>query len=211
MRRIHPMFLLTLLLATTHASAADDTCSYSTYQWNTQTRQAVNHQQIRKLRSELSNAEIDATTGCTVCNEDQMEFEFPGLRPFKACKKLADNIRKIVTELQQQQAALIDIVGYRVGMTRGEPDKSGNRTGFSNHSFGVALDINTEQNGLYDNCYQFGPGCRLIKGGPWNPQQPTSLTVESPIVLTFKKYGFKWGGEIAGKQKDFMHFSPSGY
>ncbi len=23
--------------------------------------------------------------------------------------------------------------------------------------------------------------------------------------------GFKWGGEIAGKQKDFMHFSLTGY
>ena len=27
----------------------------------------------------------------------------------------------------------------------------------------------------------------------------------------FKEAGFRWGGEIEGQQKDFMHFSPSGY
>ena len=120
-------------------------------------------------------------------------------------------VEKIIAELQRQHAPLKDVVGYRVGMTRGNPDKHGNRTGFSNHSFGVALDINTDHNGLYENCFKVSSACRLIKGGRWDPKQEESLTADSLIVRTFKQNGFKWGGEIAGQQKDFMHFSPTGY
>jgi hypothetical protein len=73
------------------------------------------------------------------------------------------------------------------------------------------VDINTNQNGLYENCVSFNSSCRLIKGGAWNPNQQLSLTSDSIIVQEFKRNGFKWGGEIAGQQKDFMHFSPTGY
>ncbi len=193
------------------AAVADERCTYNNYKWNVHKRQAVAHQRIDKLRSELSAAERDAATGCTVCEEDQVELNLTGLRPFKVCKYLASRFRAALQDLQAQQAPVLDIVGYRVGMTRGDIDSHGNRTGFSNHSFGIALDINTEQNGLYDNCYQFGPQCRLIKGGHWDPKQASSLTAESLIVRTFKRHGFLWGGDIAGKQKDFMHISPSGY
>jgi hypothetical protein len=193
------------------AATADPLCTYSTYKWNIHTRTAVGLHKVSKPYGELTAAEKDNGTGCTVCEEDQVELSFPGLRPFKVCKRLAPDIEKIVNELQLQHAPVRDVVGYRVGMTRGNPDSAGNRTGFSNHSFGVALDINTAQNGLYENCFKFGPGCRLIKGGPWKPEQDLSLTGDSLIVRAFKKNGFKWGGEIAGQQKDFMHFSPTGY
>ena len=96
-------------------------------------------------------------------------------------------------------------------MTKGNIDSLGNRTQFSNHSFGVAIDINEEQNGLYDHCVSFGPACRLRRGGIWKPDQVGSLTPDSPIVEGLKGMGLKWGGQIEGDQKDFMHFSPSGY
>ena len=104
------------------------------------------------------------------------------------------------------------VVGYRVGRTRGGVDAQGNRTGFSNHSYGVAIDINTEHNGLYINCVEFGPQCQLSRGGSWRPlQDPYSLLKDGQIVKMFKRTGFKWGGEIKGQQKDFMHFSLTGY
>jgi hypothetical protein len=96
-------------------------------------------------------------------------------------------------------------------MTKGPVDSAGNRTRFSYHSYGIALDINEDHNGLYENCVRFGPRCRLRRGGQWDPRQPLSLTQDHPLVRALKRMGFKWGGEIAGKQKDFMHFSPYGY
>jgi len=191
--------------------AVANTCSYTTYQWNTKTRKAENYQRVVKPRSDLTASEVDSATGCSVCEEDQIELRFSGLPPFKLCKYLAAKATHIVEHLQRRNAVLLDVVGYRVGMTRGAIDANGLRTEFSNHSFGVALDINTEQNGLYDNCLSFGPSCRLIKGGAWSAKDPRSLTADSDVVRVFKENGFLWGGEIAGKQKDFMHFSPSGY
>jgi hypothetical protein len=95
--------------------------------------------------------------------------------------------------------------------SRGAADGNGNRIGFSNHSFGTAIDINPEQNGLYDNCITFGPQCRLLRGGEWRPGTPGTLDKNGDIVTLFKQAGFQWGGEIVGKQKDFMHFSLTGY
>lgn len=193
------------------ALGSDHQCTYFTYKWNVRDRKAVERHKIVKPLSELTATEIDNQTGCTVCEEDQVTLTFVGLRPFKVCKVIAPHVQAIITALQRKQAPLLDVVGYRVGMTRGEIDSKGNRTGFSNHSFGVALDVNTNQNGLYENCIRFNSTCRLIKGGQWNSYQEFSLTKDSMIVQEFKRNGFHWGGEIVGQQKDFMHFSPTGY
>jgi hypothetical protein len=193
------------------AYGVEQQCTYSTYKWNVRDRKAVDQRKIVKPLSELTAAEIDSQTGCTVCEEDQVTLAFVGLRPFRVCKLVSLRVQAIIASLQRMQAPLLDVVGYRVGMTRGEIDSEGNRTGFSNHSFGVALDINTDQNGLYENCVSFDSSCRLVKGGSWNSNQQFSLTEESVIVQEFKKNNFHWGGEIIGQQKDFMHFSPSGY
>lgn len=106
---------------------------------------------------------------------------------------------------------VLEITAYRPGRTRNPLDVDGNRTGFSNHAYGAAVDINRAMNGLYDNCVQFGPECRLIQGGHWIPGNPGVLDRNTPIVRGMMEAGFRWGGEIAGKQKDFMHFSFTGY
>ena len=198
------------------AHGGEQQCTYSTYQWNVLDRKAVELRKIVKPFSELTAAEKDSKTGCSVCEEDQVTLTFAGLRAFKVCKFIAPRVQTTIASLQRRQAPLLDVVGYRVGMTRGEIDRAGNRTVFSNHSFGVALDINTNHNGLYENCVSFNSACRLIKGGHWRPKsgdakQAYSLTRDSMIVQEFKRNGFLWGGEIAGQQKDFMHFSPTGY
>ncbi len=207
-----PMFILWSILSFSgEASGSDEKCTYITYQWNVRDQKAVRHLKIVKPYSELSVTEKDNRTGCSVCEEDQVTLTFYGLRPVRVCKFIAPQVRAIFDALQRKHAPLLDVVGYRVGMTRGEIDSDGNRTGFSNHSFGVALDVNTDQNGLYENCASFNSSCRLIKGGKWDSTQEFSLTKESMIVQEFEQSGFHWGGEIVGQQKDFMHFSPSGY
>jgi hypothetical protein len=197
--------------ANAYAGGDPETCTYKTYKWNVQLRQAVEVETVRHPYSELRPDEIDPATGCTVCEEDQQTMYVPPLAPFSVCKRLAPHIRVLLEELVWAGEPLYEIEGYRVGKTRGDPDGNGNRTKFSNHSYGIAIDINPQQNGLYDRCLSFGPHCRLIRGGPWRPGQPGSLTGDCTIVKAMKTAGFRWGGEIRGKQKDFMHFSPSGY
>lgn len=203
------VFVLVAMPATAQAESA--TCSYDTYKWNVYQRQAVARQRVQHSYSKLANNERDEATGCTVCEEDQQWIALPGLQPFRMCRRLAYEVEPVLIKLVEQGEPIHKIVGYRVGMTRGGIDAQGNRTRFSNHSFGIAIDINDEQNGLYDRCINFGPQCRLIKGGPWIPGQPGSLESSSTIVRELSQAGLHWGGRIAGKQKDFMHFSPSGY
>ncbi|MBE9541006.1 MAG: M15 family metallopeptidase [Proteobacteria bacterium] len=189
----------------------EDTCTYRTYKWNVNLKKAVEYRTVRHSYSELREDEIDNATGCTVCEEDQKWIDIYPLDQFRICNKIAGPVREALSEIIRTGEPIYDIAGYRVGMTRGEIDKDGNRTQFSNHSFGIAFDINSEQNGLYDHCVEFGPHCRLMRGGHWIPEKPGSLTLDSVTVNILKSAGFSWGGEIKGKQKDFMHFSPSGY
>lgn len=146
-----------------------------------------------------------------MCEEDQELVEVPGLKPFRMCRKLAPDVRAALTELAAAGEDVFEVEGYRPGRTKNPLDKDGNRLGFSNHAYGAALDINRSRNGLYDKCFRFGPGCRLLQGGRWRPGQKGALESGSAIVRAIKEAGFKWGGEIEGWQKDFMHFSLSGY
>ncbi len=164
--------LLTLTASTATVAAEPAACTYSTYRWNTFERRAVQFETVQHPYSELQADEIHPETGCTVCREDQEEVSLPGVPPFRICRHMAPDVGRVLGDLIARGEPITEVVGYRVGRTRGEPDAQGNRTGFSNHSFGIAIDVNPEQNGLYDQCETFGPQCR---------------------------------------QKDFMHFSPSGY
>lgn len=205
------ILLAVILFSAASPNNAGQLCTYNTYSWNTVAKKSVDHALVSKDYAELTASEVDAYTGCSVCEQDQLTIRIAPLKPFKVCRKIAARLVPVVQRLIDQDEPLLEITGYRVGRTRGETDAAGNRTEFSNHSFGIALDINPEWNGLYDNCVEFGASCRLIRGGPWNPQQNTSLGADSEIVVAIESIGLKWGGEIPGRQKDFMHFSPSGY
>jgi len=186
-------------------------CSYEMQIWNVNQKSSIGTKKINHPYTELSSDEQDPATGCTVCSEDQERISIPPLQPFSVCVKLAPKVRSILGDMVRNGAMINTVVGYHVIKSRGPIDGNGNRTGFSNHSFGTAVDINPELNGLYDNCISFGPECRLIRGGEWCPGTPGTLDKNGDIVSLFMDAGFKWGGEIAGKQKDFMHFSLTGY
>ena len=146
-----------------------------------------------------------------VCLEDQKLLKVGNIKPFYVCSKIADRVQDRLEHLLETGEPVLEVVAYRPGRTKNPLDSDGNRTGFSNHAFGSAVDINRAKNGLYDSCSQFGPSCRLIQGGAWQPGSRGALSSDSAIVISMKEAGFKWGGEIAGNQKDFMHFSLSGY
>lgn len=209
------MALLALLLAAPAALPAGEpaakTCSYEVYNWNTRLKRPVNFAKVSRPYAALKAEEKDPASGCTVCLEDQELVDVAGIKPFLVCARIAPSVREALRELLAAGETILEVEGYRPGRTKNPLDRDGNRLGFSNHAYGAALDINRSKNGLYDNCASFGPGCRLLQGGAWKPGSKGSITKEGAVVRVLRAKGFKWGGEIAGRQKDFMHFSASGY
>ena len=205
--------VLVLILSFTGARECfgGGTCTYTTYTWNTRLGRAVDYRTVVKPRSELTDEEVHRETGCTVCEEDMVWISVEGVEPVQVCSALAPALEAALVTAAEAGEHILNLVGRRVGRTKGPADEDGNRTKFSFHSYGIALDVNPDRNGLYTDCYTFGPQCRLLKGGRWREDQPGSITDDSVLVLEMKARGFGWGGEIQGRQKDFMHFSPSGY
>jgi hypothetical protein len=186
-------------------------CSYIIQIWNVHEKRSLISKKVEHAYALLRPEEIDQRTGCTVCSEDQEQIEIAPLPAFSVCRMIAPQVRGSLERLLRDNAAISSVTGYHVVKSRGPLDASGNRTQLSNHSFGTAIDINPEQNGLYDNCITFGPSCRLLRGGAWSPGSLGSIEKNGDIVRMLKSAGFRWGGEIAGRQKDFMHFSLTGY
>ncbi len=185
-------------------------CHYEYGIWNVHQKKIVRRIPVKKLRSQLKKEER-GPLGCTPCREDQVTIKLSNGLSVQLCKKIALPVKDALERTLARGAIIESVQGYRASMSRGPVDERGNRTQLSNHAFGTAIDINRANNGLYDRCFELGPSCRLIQGGPWNPQNPLSLTPNHPAVISFKELGFRWGGEIQGKQKDLMHFSPTGY
>lgn len=197
-----------LLLAETET--VPQTCTYDVYNWNIHKKTGVNFKKVSHPYSALTAEEKDVN-GCTVCMEDQQLIELKGVAPFYACRKIAPKLKAVLETLLAEGEPVLEITGYRAGKTKNPLDAQGNRNGFSNHAYGAAVDINRAKNGLYDRCQKFGPSCRLLQGGAWKAGAQGALGKDTKIVKALQAAGFKWGGEIEGNQKDFMHFSPSGY
>ncbi len=198
-------------IAGAETASVPRSCTYEVYNWNIYKKRAVNIESVKHPYSELTAEEKDPETGCTVCLEDQKLLKVGNIEPFYICGKIADKVQASLERLLTEGEPVLEVTAYRPGRTKNPLDKKGNRTGFSNHAYGSAVDINRSKNGLYDRCSKFGPACRLIQGGVWKPGAKGALSKDSPIVRGMREAGFKWGGEIEGVQKDFMHFSPSGY
>ena len=186
---------------------AAGTCSYSTWVWDTKTKRSVNHARIVKPYYQVTPEERAQQTNCTVCEEDQEAIQVEGHPPIYICRDYAEAIRRALNSIRAAGFPIRSLEGYRVGRSKGPADKNGLRTQFSNHSYGTALDINAEQNGLYTDCFEFSAKCQLLRGGPWRPEQPGTLTKDSVVYRAFRQAGWKWGGELVGRQKDFMHLS----
>ncbi len=226
------MIALFIALATAAATppvpttAADGTatCSYHTYQWSVERRRAEKGQAISKPYSQVVADERDPSDPrCSVCRQDQALVEpaklgLPGVPAFLACAAHVADLRAALENVAKDgKFKVIDIVGYRVGRTRGAV-VAGLRTEWSNHSFGAAIDVNARHNGLYDGCDVIEvtgktiAGCHLRVGGGWDPdKRPASTVTKATSIYREITRFWKWGGEIRGAIRDTMHFSPTGY
>ena len=103
--------------------------------------------------------------------------------------KLANLVKKMFEEIYNDPShPVIDVIGgFR------SPD------GYPGHPFGVAIDINPDQNpmpGSYGSMANYKPGV-----------DARSMDNNHPIVKIIRdKYGWAWGGDFSGT-KDYMHFS----
>ncbi|HBP64994.1 MAG TPA: cell wall-binding protein [Desulfosporosinus sp.] len=74
--------------------------------------------------------------------------------------------------------------------------------GTSEHNWGLAIDINPNEN------YMINSAGVIVAGSFWNPgNNPYSIPEKGDVVTTFNKYGFTWGGNAWKSSNDYMHFS----
>jgi hypothetical protein len=186
-------------------------CTYTVSKWNTKTKSLEQPLNVKKPYSELSSTEKYENTGCTVCEEDLTFIKIGNLPQIRVCRVIKEKVEAALKEALEANFPIEKLVGYKPIMSKGAVDKHGLRTEFSNHAFGVAIDINEHKNGQYIHCTEFGPSCKLNLGGTWDPKIPGTITRDSALYKAMIKSGFKWGGEIVSVQKDFMHFSLTGF
>jgi hypothetical protein len=87
------------------------------------------------------------------------------------------------------------------------PSPCGTSSGnWSNHAYGLAIDINPVENpyvgcgAVYDpRSRRFTDRSRLRRG-----------MVTPAVVRAFAAIGWEWGGDWRGDTKDYMHFSHTG-
>lgn len=185
-------------------------CHYTPTIWNTLKKTSLTGKRISKFKTDLTAVE-QGPWGCTLCEEDQTIITLSNQLQVQLCKNIAPKAQKALNDSLNAGAEIKTIKGYRPSRSRGPLNQKGQRTQYSNHAYGVALDINEKHNGLYNNCSQWPKNCKLSKGGAYRPHQsPLSFTKSHSVVQNLQKQGWMWGGEITGPLKDFMHFSPDG-
>lgn len=74
-----------------------------------------------------------------------------------------------------------------------------NTTKLSNHSYGMAIDINPRYNPMLvkDKVYP--------SNGSYSKENKGTIVADSPVVKIFKKRGWTWGGDYK-TIKDYQHF-----
>jgi hypothetical protein len=88
------------------------------------------------------------------------------------------------------------------------PCSGGTGTGsWSNHAYGLALDINPREN-PYVGCGQSrDPAARSYR----DRSRHRRGMVTRRVVAAFRSAGWGWGGSWTGNTKDYMHFSVNGH
>ncbi|MDO4282643.1 MAG: peptidoglycan DD-metalloendopeptidase family protein, partial [Clostridia bacterium] len=119
------------------------------------------------------------------------------MRTLTVHKAVAKDVVDIYTEIAASGFPIYDTYAYSWRSMAA----SGSR---SHHSYGIAIDINANENYMVKNG-------RVIAGSLWEPgRNPYSITPNGPVVKAFKARGWEWGGNWRSS-KDYMHFSFTGY
>lgn len=123
--------------------------------------------------------------------------------------EVAEEVQNIFVQLLESRfpiARIIPIVAY--GWDDAASMSANNTSAFnyrvihgtnrlSNHSYGLAIDINPAL-----NPYTQSDGVVVPLGARYDPQKPGTITTDT--ALLFKAYGWEWGGDWT--RKDWQHF-----
>jgi hypothetical protein len=83
----------------------------------------------------------------------------------------------------------------------------GRNTNWSNHAYGLAVDLNPIEN-PYVGC----GATRTRESRPYlNRKRLRPGMITPAVVNAFRAIGWGWGGSWAGNTKDYMHFSWNGH
>ncbi|MCB9799028.1 D-alanyl-D-alanine carboxypeptidase family protein [Candidatus Nomurabacteria bacterium] len=220
-------------------AATANKCTFTENRWNrAQGRSVLARRETNypydQLKAENKGYISKVDPRCSICEEDLVTIDLAEIGlgnvrvtsggSLKMCWAYAEQVTTILKAIKESgQFQLREVVGYRPLRSAGALDADGNRSGVSGHLYGMAIDLNASDNGLYNHCQNFDPiatpitpnnGCRKVAGGVWNPTaKPTrSLRAGSVPNELFKNAGWKWGGtDMSGGQRDFMDFSVYGY
>lgn len=118
----------------------------------------------------------------------------PSQQRLQVHEAIADTVVQIFTEIFEgnEQFPIKDVGCYS---WRGD--------GTSEHNWGLAIDINWNEN------YYINLNSGAQTGELWAPgENPYSIPADGDVVNTFHKYGFGWGGDgWWSSVRDYMHFS----
>lgn len=114
-------------------------------------------------------------------------------------KAIAQDVYNACYAAQQEGFRVYEIGGYGSWRWNDNAGKAGGLP-HSQHCYGLAVDINSTENGQFKNGkptgnWFYAPG-----------SNPYSIQPNSALVQTFKAAGWGWGGDWTSS-KDYMHFS----
>lgn len=115
-------------------------------------------------------------------------------------QKLAADVQKALKKAQDQGFKVYSASGYSYRVMN-----NGGSGKLSHHSYGVAIDINVNEN--YSR-----RGSIIYAGSFWDPSKSEfSIPRNGALVNAFREIGWSWGGNWSGNYQDYMHFSYTGH
>lgn len=155
---------------------------------------------------------IDISSQMTVIEVEFIDFHGNNsLGMLVVNKKVAKELEKIFKEIKNsgfQIEKIVPISEYGWDDDKSMEDNNSsaynyrfvvNSKKLSNHSYGMAIDINPLYNPMIIK------DKRYPKNGVYSKENIGTITPDSPVVKIFKKYGWKWGGDYKSL-KDYQHF-----
>ncbi len=145
------------------------------------------YQSASDAKSNMVNISIDAW------QLNPSGQKYAAKRTLTVNKAIAGMVQTVFKEIfeGQDKFPIFSVSGYS---WRGD--------GTSEHNWGIAIDINPNEN------YMINSAGVIVAGSFWNPSSSIySIPEKGNVVTTFNKYGFTWGGNAWKSSHDYMHFS----